>query len=327
MKQYLNLKPIEELRYTFFVNDVRVGFATLLLAMIASPVVALSGLVALYCARWSSDYLGSSRELDESGIIAVNGFFFGSYMGFVYDFSILNAVLILMGGFVLPALTTAIARMAKAVRAPVLVLPFIMLVWMITLSRISPDVLALKTHVSAAVSLDGGGDWLGLLFLGGLRGFSQIVFSTNHWIGLVLLIMIGRFHIWRTLVLYAWAIAAASLGWLLRNDPNGAYLGHYGFGAVLLALFLEFKYPKPSLSTWGIGAIAYAISFLSAIEVGRILGVPAMTLSYCIAAWITDCAQSVKNVQIVREASTKPSQAVARGSSFNSGQSTSAIRY
>ncbi len=308
MKFSFNLKPIEELRYTFFVNDVRVGYATLILGLIAQPIVAIFGLVALYCARWSSDRIGSSSELDESGIIAVNGFFFGAYMGYVYQVSVLSLSLTVLGGWILPALTNLIARVAKSVRAPVLVFPFIILVWGVSLSRISTELLAWNAHVPSADGLLSSMPWAQVAVIGGLRGFSQILYSTNIWIGLGLLLVIGRLHVWKTLSLMMCSAAASLLGWLLRADQVGAALGHYAFGAVLLALFLEFKYPKPGFDTWGMGVLAYGISFLSMNEFCRIIGVPALTLSYCFAAWIVDSAQSVKAVGAIRVSSEFPAQ-------------------
>jgi urea transporter len=277
---------------TFFVESPRVGAVALCVLAVAAPWLALSGLAVSIAARLAAGRAGAPRDLLATGLVELNGWFFGLACATFFEPGPGLAVALIAGGPVVAAASIVMRRLLATWDLPLFVGPYVPAFWLM-FAALSAFPWA---HPGLApVVLEPAGSPIALIALGGLRGLGQIFFlpDARVGLGLALAVSLGDRRIGLTMV--AASIAAVAVGYAAGAPAWQVEQGLAGFTPALIAAAALRGFA-------GIGRISVVVAIVTGafLEAGVLrlcgaLGVYALSASYLVFVWAAALIRPVRD--------------------------------
>ena len=291
-------KVFKGISSTFYIESPLLGLGFAILVAVVNWQMALMGLGAAVISHAVRFSLCRDKVLLQSGLFALNGWFLGLSMVFLFEPSAyLWGTLIPMAVFN-AWMTVAAHKLLKAFDLPILVLPYLLAVWMFVLFVQSSGVVTFR---DLAVGLVGGEQGVLTGVQSYLIGFGQIFFMENAFAGAGLIALLALFQKPLDTLKVAGVAAFALMFAKLIGVPQWQLSGGLPlFSAALLCQGNLRACLRGNF--WVVAVVAVLLSgFLEAVSLrwGSVVGLPGLSLSYILLAWLTQLTaqNEVRTVQ------------------------------
>ncbi len=275
------MRDLKAIAQTFFLDDYRIGLASVLALAAFAPQLALSGLVVAVASRLCAERLAVGANLVRSGAVTLNGWFTGLAIGAFFAPGLGLALALAVAVPLAIASTVVCERLLSPWQLPLLVAPYIPAFTVVWLSFSGLPWIA----VADAQVLRPAGNPFELLGLGTLRSIGQIFFTQDARLGALLLVVLAVRKPRLGLAMLASAAGAETLAWLIGLPTWQIEQGLHGFAPALMAAawITGFKGLRwPAL----VGTIV-ASPFVESgvLRVSANLGMFGLSTSYLVLVW------------------------------------------
>lgn len=267
---------------TFFVDSPRVGALAFAGLAVAAPLLAASGLACSVTARLAAGRAGASRDLLATGLVELNGWFFGLACAtfFATGAGLVGAVI--LGGPAVAVASIVMRRVLATWDLPLFVGPYVPAFWLVfaALSAFPwghPAVLPVTAAGDAAPSV--------AIVLGGLRGLGEIFYVPDARLGAGLALAVTLYDRRLGVAMIAASTIAVAIGYLIDAPAWQTEQGLAGYTPALMAVAALRGFA-------GIGRVAVVVAVVAGamLEAGVLrltgaLGVYALSSSYLLFVW------------------------------------------
>ena len=282
--------------------------ALLLLATLGRPVAGLAGLAAAALAVAGARLGGFSREYTDLGAYSFNALLVGLALPLYFAPGAGLAALVVVGAGLALLLSVALGGWLGGRGLPFLSLPFILVMWALLLaSQHLPQLLPAEASAQfwlweacaqGGPRLAAAGRWAAQaswppLPATYLRALSAVLLQNSPWVGL--LVALGL--LWHSRIAFSLSVLAFGGAWGLASLTGGAAggPGAYDLGAnyLMAAVAVGAVFALPSWGSYGWGLlslpvtavlVAVADSLLRPAAGSPVLGLPALSLPYCLTS-------------------------------------------
>lgn len=283
---------------TFFVENWVTGIAAIGVLAITAPRLALCGLIVSIAARLAAGRIGAPRDLLATGLVELNGWFFGLACGTFFTPGAGLCVALVVGGPLVAAAAIAMRRLLATWDLPMFVGPYMPAFWL-AFAAIAAFPWAQPAVLSASASSTVMSPAL-VIVLGGLRGLGEIFFVPDARVGLALAAVVSIADRRLGVCMIAASIAAVAIGYAAGAPAWQVEQGLAGFAPALTAAAALRGFA-------GVGRVAVAIAIVTGalLEAGALritggLGLYALSSSYLVIVWGTALLRPVRDAAAER---------------------------
>jgi urea transporter len=276
---------LANLGQTFFIPDARLGLLMVIATAVIAPWSAAGAVAGALLSRAAAERLHARQDLVHAGLFEINGFFYGlAVVAFVPEWY--RAVLLLAAGSLMVAgLTIACGRILRTWNLPVLVLPYLMVMWMVFSMRAYWP--APEPGLPGPLALDLDLPWLAPLVpvaFGAICGISQIFYQYSLVTGLVMCAGVAWVRPRAAWALVWGSAVSSAMALAIGASAADVSLGFFGFSGALLAVALTEFNPISPLRR----VLSVAILGLLTTAIGPVfykMGLSASALPYVLLVW------------------------------------------
>lgn len=252
-----------------FQNHALTGLCFLLGILVASPLMALGGLLGAILGTLTAQFLRYDRQEIRDGLYGFNSALVGVALLFYDRPGAMTFALIAVGSIGAAAVTRAMRRYAPF---PTYTAPFIVTTWAL---------LAMAAPMGVFTGPPAGDSAPSSILVGITEGVSEVMLQANPLTGALFLAGIA-ISAWPHAL---WALAASTFGLFIatwHHDPAASIsIGIYGYNAALAAMALWLY--RPSL-VFPLAAAAISVPITEGFPS---LGLETLTAPFVLASWLT----------------------------------------
>jgi urea transporter len=299
----LTKEYFEGLSQVLFFRNPLPGFILLILSLAFQPQIFVYGLVASLVGFGYSTQYRTPKILRTSGLLIINGFFFGIAMAALFKPSPQFYLCLALGAMALPLLTKASFEVLQHWKLTPLIIPYILAIWLISLSTgqflhhntdfafHAPTFFPISIPISLPfltpfpISFSISEYWVQLL-MSTFVSMGQIFFYQNMEYGMCLFLLISAFSPRRGLFFFLGTFSATLIFSQLNGGQPGWYLGFLGYSAGLVGLGLA---SLPEKFTWRTILLFCVVSLFLTLALSRVLrgfSLPILSLPYVLTLWL-----------------------------------------
>lgn len=286
---------LEDISQAFFFRKALFGFLLLALLAYFGPVYFAFGVSAALVGFGYTLTYSTPRILRDSGLVTLNGFFFGIAMASMFEASPTVVLCLAIGALSIPLVTKAMFELLQHWKLSTYVVPYILSAWTLALCvgglnvGVRHDVWP---EAISAVAPHHPGWSLIQIFLGSVaESVGRMLFLPKIGFGAALVALVVVFSPRKGLYM----IAGALLGSLLARTVSGGSAWEYGFysySAGLVTLGLASRQEKvPPLTILLFGLMSCFMT-IAADRVLRGFALPILSVPYVIAMWLAVLSRS-----------------------------------
>jgi urea transporter len=280
---------MKSISQTFFFRQAYFGAGLLLLFLYFSPGLFVSGLAAALVGYVYTVRYPTQKLLRDSGLVTINGFFFGIALASQYRPSPAFYLCLVLGALSIPLLTKAAFEVLQHWKLSPLIISYILAIWVISLC------LPARMHPAHAALPEEWG-WYPRIAVASFRSMGRLLFVDDALFGVSLLGLISLFSPRRGLYFLAGTVIATCTACLM--SPSWEY-GEYGYSAGLIGLGLASFPEKHGLRRILLFCAISSIltmamdQFLKDIASGQPLphALPLLSLPYVLTLWLARLGQ------------------------------------
>lgn len=277
---------------TFFFQDARFGAMVLLLFLAFNPYAFGCALIASLIGYAHSVRYSTPKVLRDTGLISINGFFFGIAMASLYQPSPSFFVSLLLGAICIPSLTKAAFEVLQHWKLSPYITPYILAVWLIWLSARGA---ALELPVAPALLPQSLAQWPSLhpdwdlslrvvwsIFL----GTGRLLFIPDAVFGFSVWLLVMLFSLRRALYFILGTALATTITLLLGSHSVLWEYGLSNYSAGLVGLALA---SSPERFSWRRILFFCMLSALVTTALEELLRpqqLPVLSLPYVLTLWL-----------------------------------------
>jgi urea transporter len=300
---------LEDIGQSLFLKNAFFGAALLLLFLVFDPHAFIYGVIASLIGYIYTLRNSTPKALKDSGLITLNGFFFGIAMASLFQESPLAYLCLAVGALTIPIATKASFEVLQHWKLSPYVVPYALSIWMIWLCAgclslqvrhdLWPEVIATLPPLHSDWPL-----WHVLLEAAG-QSIGRLLFLPNTYFGLTVLALVTLFSPRRGLFLLIGTTIATLLAALVSTDGFAWEYGFFSFCGGLVALALAASPEKISVSTILFFCLLSCFLTIASDQFMRELRLPLLSLPYILTMWLVGLSR-VPRVNMSWKRSTPP---------------------
>jgi urea transporter len=296
----------EDLSQSLFFRDAKVGAAFLAVSVFFKPEIFLWGVLASLVGYFYSTQSRTPKVLRHTGLLPVNGFFFGIAMASLFHQNTSFYLTVLIGALALPLLTKALFEVLQHWKLTPLIMPYILVVWGLflcsqTVSLIYDPKFLMLQPLSLPMGLESylpfGHDLafpaeiaysnsLTALFNSIFVSMGRIFFFENLQYGACLLALITVFSPRRGVYFFLGTALATVVLFELVPSSRFAFQADLSYCAGLVGLGLASLPEQFSLKTILLFSVISLFSTLALAQFIYQFGLPLLSLPYVLTFWL-----------------------------------------
>ena len=267
----------------FFLQGGLVGAALFGITLL-NPRLGIAGIIAVLSAYAFARFIGLGRVFLESGFYTCNPLLVGLSIGHLFQLTPLAIFFCIAAGVLTLLVTVTLANIFSVYfRLPLLSLPFVVvssLAYMASLRY--ANLLIAGSHSPAFLNEDFG---LPVWLAGFFKAFGSLLFTPSVVVGGALAALIlARSRILFLLAALGYAVGA-TVRYGMLGSPAKAFTDPLNFNFLLIAMALGGVFLIPSIRSYGIAAVAVALSTIVMDAIAGFwsyYGIPAFTLPFAV---------------------------------------------
>jgi len=303
----------ESMSQSLFFRNAFVGAAMLAIAVLFKPEVFLWGVFASFIGFGYSILRRTPKVLRWTGLLPVNGFFFGVSMATLFHQNTAFYMTLMIGALALPLLTKAAFEVLQHWKLTPLIAPYIFVVWVLYLCGDSVALqydaklfsvqtfslpfslpFDLASYLPAMLELPAQ---LGFLHAAGeilnsvLVSIGRIFFLQNAAFGACILLLVSLFSPRRGLFFALGTLLATIVFYQLTSGQTLLSDGNFSYSAGLVGLGLA---SLPEKFSWRTISIFCVFSLFLTLALSRLLihaSLPLLSLPYVLTFWLALLSQ------------------------------------
>lgn len=284
LKEYL-----ENMSQTLFFRDALFGAALLMIAIAFKPQLFLPGLLAsLVGYAYSANYR-TPKILKQTGLLTINGFFFGIAMASLFAKSVPFYICLVVGAMALPLVTKAAFEVLQHWKLTPLIIPYILAVWVLYLCS---NGIALQAEPKPWTMEDSflptlfpmADVWLQMIW-SMFHSIGQIFFFHNSEFGIALLLLVTIFSPRKGLYFFLGSALATVVFHFISNGVSSWHYGFFSYSAGLVGLGLASLPEKFSAKTILLFCVVSLFLTLALGQLLKNLSLPLLSLPYVMTFW------------------------------------------
>lgn len=283
----------ENISQTLFFRNALMGFGLVLISILFAPQIFFYGILSSLVGFAYSTLYRTPHILRKTGLMTINGFFFGIALSSLMEPSWTFWIYLILGSLSLPLVTKAFFEVLQHWKLSPLIAPYILAVWILCLC--SPSLMHSGWHATSTMntflrsSFDS--DWTSIL-VSTFQNLGQIFFFPNSEYGLGLLILVTLFQPRRGFYFLLGTLCAVLVSVALTNQPpflEPVPFSSYSAGLVGLGLAsLSEKF------NWKTILLFCAISVFLTMAVTQLLSglsLPPLSLPFVLTFWFAQLSR------------------------------------
>lgn len=279
-----------------FFRNPYFGLALLALSLAFDWRLFACGIAASLVGFVSSKTVRTPRLLKDSGLIPINGLFFGIAMASLFRVSPVFYGCLLLGALMVPLFTKAAFEVLQHWKLTPLVMPYIVLVWVFSLCgdgvALQPahDFLGMR-HVLPSVFLPEADLWIRLASSAALA-MGRLFFLPDAFYGISLLVLIACFSPRKAWYFFLGTALATLVSFAVSSSVSPWEYGFSSYCAGIVGLGLA---SMPEKFRAGTILLFCAISVFLTMALDRLLGglgLATLSLPYVLTAWFGRLSQT-----------------------------------
>lgn len=280
----------ENIGQAFFLKNSYFGAALLALFLVFDRHFFICGVAASLICFLYTVASSTPKILKDSGLITLNGFFFGIAMASLFHLTPLAYLCLFLGALSLPLLTKATFEVLQHWKLSPFVFPYILAIWVVWLCGsgaalelrrdLWPEIIATLPPVHP--------DWPFWQVMGWstLQGMGRLLFLPDSLFGLSVLALVTVFSPRRAIFFLLGTALASGLASLLSGGTAAWQYGFFSYSAGLVALGLAASPEKLGWKTILLTSAISAILTMAAYSFFGGLKLPVLSLPYIVSMWV-----------------------------------------
>ena len=288
LKEYL-----EGISQALFFKNAFFGFSLLGISLVFNLEIFIFGILASLIGYFYSCFYSTSKIIKQTGLMTINGFFFGIAFANLFQNSTENFFCFVVGAMALPLVTKALFEVLQHWKLTPLIFPYILTLWIIWLCALS---LNLKLNIQGLNSdstffyfnfpMASPRILLALKLIKSITlSISQIFFLQNINYGFCLLVLISLFSPRRGFFFLLGTALTTVVFYGLSKGSLDGHLRFYSGSASLVALGLA---SLPQQFNWRTIILFSILSLFLTVALQQILlviGLPVLSFPYVLTFW------------------------------------------
>jgi urea transporter len=279
----------ENVSQALFFRNALFGATLLFISLAFKPQLFACGILAsligyIYSARYRTP-----KILKQTGLMTINGFFFGIAMASLFHHSQAFYICLLIGSMALPLVTKAAFEVLQHWKLTPLIVPYILAVWVLYLCAngiaLQPEPKIWTFEESFLPTLfPMAGVWM-QMFWSMLFSMGQIFFFHNAEYGLFLFLLITVFSPRRGLFFLIGTALATIVFHFISNGVSSWHYGFFSYSAGLVGLGLA---SLPEKFNWKTILLFSVVSLFLTLALSQVLkgfNLPLLSLPYVVTFW------------------------------------------
>lgn len=279
----------EGLSQVLFLKNAVLGFLFLSTCLLFKPEVFLCGLLASGVGYAYASMQRTPKILKQTGLLTINGFFFGIAMAALFQQTPQFYICLLVGAAAIPLVTKASFEVLQHWKLTPLIIPYILAIWVLFLCA---DGIGLRHDPSlwggpyTLLPLDypSTENWF-QLFQSTFVSIGTIFFFQNMEFGMSLFLLISIFCPRRGIFFLMGTVLAVAVFYQLTEGQNMWHQGFFSYSAGLVGLGLA---SLPEKFSWRTILLFCVLSLFITLALNRLLtgfALPLLSLPYVLTFW------------------------------------------
>jgi len=288
---------LKNIGQSFFLNNAYFGAIFLLLLMYFDYHLFIYGLLGSLIAYAYTLRSSTQVILKDSGVITINGFFFGIAMASFFQESPVFLFSFLLGAALMPLVVKATFEVLQHWRMSPLIIPYILVVWLICLCGHGPGMelnpsSAWPNSIHHLASSHLEGEIASRIFQAVCLSMSRVLFVSNMNFGFAIFALITLFSPRRGFYFLSGTLLATLVSYALSADSAIWEHGYFSYSAGLIGLGLA-SFPE-NFSWQTIFGFCMFSSFLTIASEHYLdsQGLPTLSLPYVITFWLAQLGRT-----------------------------------
>jgi urea transporter len=289
----------EDISQCFFFRNRYFGFLLLVLLFFFDRNLFLGAVTASLIAWGYTLHYSTPKILKDSGLITINGFFFGLAVAGLFKASPAETLCLILGALSIPLVTKAAYEVLLHWKLSVFIVPYIFTLWVLWMAGIGttlevrhdiwPEAISSlpALHLMGANLSMGGSIWIfiKIVFHAVFESMGRLLFLPNAGFGLALLFLVTLFSPRRGSFFLIGTLLATLLAALVSGGHAWEY-GFFSYSAGLVGLGLASSPEKISTKSILLFCLISCFLTLASDPFLRSLKLPVLSLPYVITMWI-----------------------------------------
>jgi urea transporter len=287
---------LENISNVLFFKNAYFGFLFLTLGIFFDAHLVLSGVFASAVGYYFSVHNRTPKILRETGLLTINGFFFGIAMASLFPDSVQFYIFLVVGAMAVPLATLAANEILQHWKLSPFIISYILVVWVFFLSAraISAEfIYPMAGHGQGLQSSPIVMQLISSPFLfvrfctSVFMGMGYLFFLPNPIFGLLILILISLFSPRQGFYfLVGTALATLAAYIMVQQKTPMIDFGHYTYSAGLIGLGLASWPDKFNYSRILLFCLLSVFVTLALVQLFSTFGLPVLSLPYVLTIWL-----------------------------------------